>query len=68
MHTHCVFCEKKVDPSYKDADFLRKFLTARGKIMSRERSGVCSWHQRKLSSEIKMARTLALLPYVIYEV
>ena len=65
--TKCYFCEKKTDPTYKDADVLKKYLTIRGKIVSREKSRVCQWHQRKLSTEIKKARVLMLLPYVVYE-
>ncbi|MFA6005977.1 MAG: 30S ribosomal protein S18 [Patescibacteria group bacterium] len=65
--TGCYFCEKKTEPTYKESDTMRKFLTIRGKIVSREKSRVCQWHQRKLSTEIKKARSLMLLPYVVYE-
>lgn len=65
--TGCFFCEKKTEPTYKEADVLKKFLTLRGKVVSREKSRTCLWHQRKLTREIKKARTLMLLPYVVYE-
>lgn len=51
-------------PDYKEATTLRRFMTERGKIVSRGRSGVCAKHQRKLAREIKRARHLALLPFV----
>jgi len=43
---------------------LPKFISDRGKIMSREKSGVCSRHQRRLAKAIKYDRHLALLPFV----
>ena len=67
MINHCFYCQKQANPSYKDYEHLKKYLTIRGKIVSRERSGICSKHQRKLALEIKKARVLALLPYVVYE-
>lgn len=59
----CKFCgDEKHKIDYKDSDGLRQFITERGKIMPRRISGVCAPHQRKLSSAIKRARNLALLP------
>ncbi|MDT8318287.1 MAG: 30S ribosomal protein S18 [bacterium] len=59
----CKFCgDEKHKIDYKDSDALRQFITERGKIMPRRISGVCAPHQRKLSSAIKRARNLALLP------
>lgn len=63
----CVFCQKKTDPDFKDTDTLKKYLTLRGRIVSREKSRICQWHQRKLAREIKKARSVMLLPYVVYE-
>jgi len=60
----CYFCQNKVMPDYKEFEVLKKFVTDRGKIMSRGRSGVCAKHQRRLSKEIKRARHLALLVFV----
>jgi small subunit ribosomal protein S18 len=59
----CSFCEKKTLPDYKDVDTLKALLTLRGKIMSRNRSGVCHKHQRMLAIAIKRARHLAKLPF-----
>lgn len=60
----CFFCQTKLRPSYTDLANLRRFLTDRAKIVARERSGVCSRHQREIARNIKYARHLALLPFV----
>jgi small subunit ribosomal protein S18 len=57
----------KVEPSFKDIENLKKFISLRGRILSREKTGVCAKHQRKLSKQIKYARYLALIPYVSYQ-
>ena len=49
---------------YKDFDRLRRYVSDRGKIEPRRKSGVCAKHQRALSNAIKRARHLALLPFV----
>ena len=67
MKNNCYFCKNKTVPNFKEYELLEKYLTARGKIVSRERSGICALHQRTLAKEIKKARVLALLPYVVYE-
>ena len=64
----CQFCKEKTDPVFKDVSNLKKYLTERGKILPRMRSGVCAKHQRKLAVSIKHARHLALLPFVSREV
>jgi len=62
--TNCIFCKQHIDPDYKDAGMLEKYVTDRGKILPKSRSGVCSKHQRKLAVQIKRARHLGLLPFV----
>lgn len=49
---------------YKDDRALGRFLTDRGKILPSRLSGMCARHQRQLSTAIKRARQLALLPYI----
>lgn len=61
----CRFCTQKVVIDYKDADMLRRYTTERGKILPRRITGTCSKHQRELAVNIKRARALALLPYVV---
>ncbi|NMB35311.1 MAG: 30S ribosomal protein S18 [Firmicutes bacterium] len=60
----CAFCVDKVEfIDYKQADKLRRFITERGKILPRRISGNCAKHQRQLTTAIKRARQMALLPY-----
>lgn len=61
----CRFCaDKVVSIDYKDSNRLRNFVTERGKIVPRRISGNCARHQRMLTSAIKRARNIALLPFV----
>ena len=61
----CVFCRDKIEKiDYKDPSVLRPFISDRGKIAPRRKSGACARHQRKLAVSIKRARHLALLPFV----
>ncbi len=61
----CRFCESKSDfVDYRDDRFLRRFVTERGKIIPRRISGTCAHHQRMLTTAIKRARHLAILPFV----
>lgn len=60
----CLFCTQGKNPDYKDIEILQKFLSERGKILSRSRSWVCAKHQRRLTLAVKRARYLALLPFV----
>ncbi|HHU76845.1 MAG TPA: 30S ribosomal protein S18 [Firmicutes bacterium] len=60
----CSFCVDKVDYiDYKFPEKLRRFITDRGKILPRRISGNCARHQRQLTTAIKRARQMALLPY-----
>ena len=61
--TNCVFCNTDTKPDYKNHEDLGKYLTDRAKIIGKDRSGICSKHQRSLSTEIKRARHLGLLPF-----
>ncbi|WP_025745864.1 30S ribosomal protein S18 [Kallotenue papyrolyticum] len=61
----CQFCADKIDtPDYKDIKRLQRYLSDRGKILPRRRTGTCAKHQRGLATAIKRARHLALLPFV----
>jgi small subunit ribosomal protein S18 len=60
----CAFCVDKVSfIEYKDPARLRRFVSERGKIEPRRKTGTCAKHQRRLSVAIKRARHLALLPF-----
>ncbi len=52
---------------YKDVDFLKKFISERGKILPRRVTGTSAKYQRKLTIAIKRARQMALLPFVAGE-
>jgi len=49
---------------YKDVATLKRFLTTHARIQSRKRTGVSAQFQRDLSTAVKRARFLGLLPYV----
>jgi len=60
----CKFCVEKIENiNYKDVRLLAQFVAESGKIVPRRLTGVCTPHQRRLSSAIKMARNIALLPF-----
>ena len=61
----CSFCKTGQVPDYKQVEELSRFITDRGKIIFRGRTGACAKHQRKLAREIKRARHLALLPFAV---
>lgn len=62
----CSFCTDKIEHiDYKDSDLLRRSLSERGKILPRRKTGTCARHQRRLSTAVKRARHVALLPYVV---
>ena len=53
----------KID--YKDARLLGRYVSERGKIVPSRITAVSAKKQRELSTAIKRARFLGLLPYVI---
>jgi small subunit ribosomal protein S18 len=60
----CAFCVDKIkEVDYKDLARLRRFLSERGKIEPRRKTGTCATHQRSLNVALKRARHLALLPF-----
>jgi len=62
----CIFCADsgmKID--YKDLKTLTHFVTERGKILPRRISGTCARHQRDLTTAIKRARNIALMPFSV---
>lgn len=64
INDKCPYCVTNSIPHYRDHEDLAKYVTDRGKIMQKERSGLCTKHQKQLASAIKRARHLALLPYI----
>lgn len=63
---YCRFCaNKEIQINYKNIDVLKPYISEVGKIEPARLTGTCAKHQRKLTTEIKRARQMALIPYVI---
>ena len=61
----CQHCREKAEQGdYKDVTSLRRFVSERGKLRSRRITGACRRHQGQIARAVKLARELALLPYV----
>ena len=60
----CSFCVNATVIDYKEPAKLRHYISDRGKIDTRRKTGTCAKHQRALAVAIKRARHLALLPFV----
>ncbi|HEX9776104.1 MAG TPA: 30S ribosomal protein S18 [Actinomycetota bacterium] len=61
----CPFCKDGATyVDYKDMQVLRKFVSDRGKIRARRITGACTQHQRDIAAAVKVAREMALLPYM----
>jgi len=60
----CSFCVDKVQKiDFKEVGRIRRYISDRGKIDPRRKSGTCAKHQRMLTTALKRARFMALLPY-----
>lgn len=60
----CRFCaDKSLMIDYKDIRMLSQFVTERGKMTPSRITGNCARHQRLLTTAIKRARSVALLPF-----
>lgn len=58
-------CAKEIKFNYKQPETLRPYVTSHGRIKPQRLNSLCSKHQRKLAREIKRARHLALIAFVI---
>ena len=62
----CYFTKNKIEYiDYKDVELLKKFISANGKITPRRVTGTSAKYQRMLTTAIKRARQMALLPYIV---
>lgn len=60
----CRFCVDSIlKIEYKDPKSIKSFITERGKIIPRRISGNCAKHQREITTAIKRARIIAVVPY-----
>lgn len=61
----CYYCvNNKENVDYKDVQTLRRFVSSYLKIAPRRRSGLCAFHQRKVSRAIKQSRISGLMAFV----
>lgn len=61
---YCRFTAEGItEIDYKDLELLKGFVTETGKIVPSRITGTKARYQRQLSTAIKRARYLALLPY-----
>ena len=63
-HNKDYFEANKIKPDYKQVEVLEKFVSDRGKISPRSRTGLSAKNQKRLAIAVKRARHLALLPFV----
>lgn len=67
FHRRRRFCkftaEGVTEIDYKDVDTLRQYITETGKIVPSRITGTSARYQRQLTTAIKRARFLSLLPY-----
>ena len=62
---HCMNCLDKMEYiDYKNVEVISKFINTHGKILSSRVTGTCARHQRGLSTAIKRARIMALIPFI----
>lgn len=65
MNKQCYFKQNNIEHiDYKDTEILKKFLNPHARLISRKKSGVSARSQRQLSSAVKRARFMGLLPFV----
>ncbi len=69
MRADCNFCNDNINRvDYKNKEFLRKFVTSQFKIATSKRNHLCAKHQRMISTAVKNARYMALIPYTRLQV
>ncbi len=61
---NCFFCQRNIrEIDYKETDLIERFTSGLGKIKGKDKTNLCTTHQRKLSKAVKRARHLGLLPF-----
>ncbi len=60
----CEYCQGHIEHvDYKDVERLKKYIAENGKILPRRATGLCAEHQRDVTTAVKRARIMALLPF-----
>ena len=61
----CYFCQKNInDVDYKNTELLLRFVSSFYKIKPKRKTGLCSFHQRKVATAVKQARQMGMMPYM----
>lgn len=60
----CPFCKGHLEPHFLDQDTVKKYMSERGKMLGKDRTGLCAKHQRRVAIQIKRARFIGLAPFV----
>ncbi|HNY36111.1 MAG TPA: 30S ribosomal protein S18 [Candidatus Pacearchaeota archaeon] len=62
---YCYFCKKNLQEiNFHDTETLSRYVSKSGKIKPKDKTGACAKHQRELTTAIKRARIMALMPFV----
>jgi small subunit ribosomal protein S18 len=62
---YCYFCKKNIQEiNFRDTETLLRYVSKSGKIKPKDKTGACAKHQRELTTAIKRARIMALMPFV----
>jgi len=62
----CSICAARIEEvDYKESNYLKRYITDRGKIAPRRMTGLCPKHQRDIAKCIKKARIVGLVPYLV---
>ncbi len=65
VEKHCHFCVNQIqNVDWKDIQTLQRFMSHYNRIVPGRRTGLCAKHQRKVTSAIKRAREMGLMPFV----
>ncbi|MBR3696770.1 MAG: 30S ribosomal protein S18 [Clostridia bacterium] len=60
----CPLCaDKNFELDYKNSEQIKKFINEKGKILPRRATGACAKHQRVITTAVKRARHIAIIPY-----
>ncbi len=60
----CPMCaNKEMVLDYKNQEQMKKFVNEKGKILPRRTTGACAKHQRDITTAVKRARHIAIIPY-----
>ena len=62
---YCYFCKKNIqEVDFHNTDILGRYQSRSGKLRARTKTGLCAKHQREVTTAVKRARILGLLPFV----